>query len=111
MDVISMIALGEQHVGMARNAPSGRAAHTVHGGSGHVLRQVVLALAAGQKLAEYENPGEATLLVLQGRVELATATARAAAAAGDFIVIPQERHDLTAVEESAVLLTVVGRAT
>lgn len=65
-------------------------------------------LAAGHKLAEHENPGEATLLVLRGRVELATGTASVAVAAGDYVVIPQERHDLTAVEDSAVLLTVVG---
>ncbi|TDZ87182.1 Cupin domain protein [Mycobacteroides salmoniphilum] len=110
MDVISLTALGEEHVATAKNAHSGRAAHTVHGGSGHALRQVMLALAAGHKLAEHENPGEATLLVLSGQVELATATAKVALAAGDYVVIPQERHDLTAVEDSAVLLTVVGRA-
>lgn len=110
MDVISMTALGDERVETARNAASGRAAHTVHGGSGHALRQVLLALAAGHKLAEHENPGEATLLVLSGRVELATAAAKAAVAAGDYVVIPHERHDLTAIEDSAVLLTVVGRA-
>lgn len=110
MDVISITALGDEHVETARSAHSGRSAHTVHGGSGHALRQVVMALAAGAKLAEHENPGEATLLVLKGWVELATSNARAAAAAGQYVVIPQERHDLTALEDSAVLLTVVGRA-
>ncbi|WP_078290703.1 cupin domain-containing protein [Mycobacterium sp. D16R24] len=110
MDVISITALGDEQAETARNAHSGRAAHTVHGSSGHVLRQVVLALAGGHKLAEHENPGEATLLVLSGRVELATATVKAALDTGDYVVIPQERHDLTAVEDSAVLLTVVGRA-
>ncbi|WP_078311264.1 MULTISPECIES: cupin domain-containing protein [unclassified Mycobacterium] len=110
MDVISITALGDEQAETARNAHSGRSAHTVHGGRDHALKQVVLALGAGHKLAEHENPGEATLLVLSGRVELATATATAALAAGDYVVIPRERHDLTAVEDSAVLLTVVGRA-
>jgi quercetin dioxygenase-like cupin family protein len=31
-----------------------------------VLRQTVIALAAGQTLDEHENPGEATLHVLHG---------------------------------------------
>lgn len=110
MDVISITGLGDEQVATAKNAHSGRAAHTVHGGSGHALRQVVLALAAGHKLAEHENPGEATLLVLQGRVELATTTSKVALATGDYVVIPQERHDLTALDDSAVVLTVVGRA-
>ncbi|MBB4853792.1 quercetin dioxygenase-like cupin family protein [Mycobacteroides chelonae] len=110
MDVLSMTALGEERIETARHASSGRAAHTVHGGTGHALRQVLLALAAGHRLAEHENPGEATLLVLSGRVELATASATTAAGAGDYVIIPQERHDLTAIEDSAVLLTVVGRS-
>lgn len=110
MEVISITALGDERVDTARKAASGRAAHTVHGGSGHVLRQVVLALATGRKLAEHENPGEATLLVLRGRVQLATSAASVAVGAGDYVVIPQERHDLMAVEDSVVLLTVVGRA-
>ncbi|SHT47187.1 cupin domain-containing protein [Mycobacteroides abscessus subsp. abscessus] len=69
-----------------------------------------MALAARHKLAEHENPGEATLLVLSGLVELATSTARATLSAGEYVVIPQERHELTAIEESVVLLTVVSRA-
>lgn len=109
MDIISMAALGDEQVATAKHAHSGRAAHTVHGGSGHVLRQVVLALAGGHQLAEHVNPGEATLLVLSGRVELATATEKAVLTARDYVIIPQERHDLTAVEDSVVLLTVVGR--
>ncbi|ALM15071.1 cupin domain-containing protein [Mycobacteroides abscessus] len=110
MDVISMTALANAQAATARNAPSGRAAHTVHGGSGHALRQVIMALAARHKLAEHENPGEATLLVLSGLVELATSTARATLAAGEYVVFPQERHELTAIEDSVVLLTVVSRA-
>lgn len=110
MDVISITALGDELVETARKAHSGRSAHTVHGGRDHALKQVLLALGAGHKLAEHENPGEATLLVLSGRVELATATAKAVLATGDYTIIPPERHDLTALEDSAVLLTVVGRA-
>ena len=36
----------------------------------HALRQTVLALTAGSSLDEHENPGEATVQVLRGRVRL-----------------------------------------
>lgn len=110
MDVMSITDLGEAQVEIARSAHSGRAAHTVHGGSGHALRQVVMALAAGRKLAEHENPGETTLLVLSGKVELSAVSTKAALATGDYVIVPPERHDLTALEDSAVLLTIVSRA-
>ncbi len=35
-----------------------------------MLRQPLTALTAGQKLDEHENPGEATVHVLHGRVRL-----------------------------------------
>ena len=42
----------------------------MYGGHEHVLRQTLIALTAGQKLDEHENPGEATVHVLHGRVRL-----------------------------------------
>ena len=39
----------------------GRSAKTVYGGREHLLRQTVIALKAGEKLAEHGNPGEATV--------------------------------------------------
>jgi quercetin dioxygenase-like cupin family protein len=50
----------------ARQAHSGRAAYTLHGGHAHELRQTMMALLAGRQLAEHESPGESTLQVLQG---------------------------------------------
>ncbi len=38
-------------------------ARTVYGGHEHVLRQTLIALAAGHKLDEHENPDEATVHV------------------------------------------------
>ena len=79
----------------------------MHGGHDHALRQTLIALTAGSELAEHRSPGEATLQVLHGRVRLTTATDSREAVAGDHLVIPAERHGLTAVDDSAVLLTVV----
>lgn len=54
----------------AHGKSSGRSASTVYGGHEHQLRRTVIALTAGQTLAEDENPGEATMHVLAGRVRL-----------------------------------------
>jgi quercetin dioxygenase-like cupin family protein len=103
---ISLTALAHQHLKLAMQAPAGRSAHTVYGGHEHVLRQTLIALTAGQSLDEHENPGEATLQILQGRVRLASHTAAWDGAPGDHLIIPDERHTLQAVEDSVVLLTV-----
>ena len=65
---MSLTALARQLADKAENSKSGRSARTVYGGHEHVLRQTVIALAAGQRLDEHENPGEATVYVLTGRV-------------------------------------------
>ncbi len=107
---LSLTALADEQLAAAHAAGSGRSAHTVHGGHEHALRQTLIALTAGSGLAEHSSPGEATLQVLRGRVRLTTAGQSAEAAAGDLLVIPPERHGLTAVDDSAVLLTVaLGR--
>jgi quercetin dioxygenase-like cupin family protein len=70
MDGLSLDALAEEHLGLARDHASGRSAVTVHGGREHHLRQTLIALAGGRSLGEHESPGEATLQVLRGRVRL-----------------------------------------
>ncbi|GGJ48313.1 hypothetical protein GCM10010121_069320 [Streptomyces brasiliensis] len=57
-------------------------------------------------LAEHENPGEATLLVLRGRVRLTSGDTSWEGRTGDLITIPEARHSVQAVEDAAVLLTV-----
>ncbi|CUR55676.1 conserved hypothetical protein, putative cupin domain [metagenome] len=102
----SLTGLVQRHLETARAASSGRSAHTVYGGHAHVLRQTLIALRAGSSLDEHENPGEATLQVLHGRVTLTAGESRWDGAAGDIVAIPDSRHALDAVEDSVVLLTV-----
>lgn len=106
MQSISLTALADDHLGLARSASAGRSAHTVHGGQEHLLRQTVVALAGGRSLGEHESPGEATLQVLRGRVRLHAGDDTWDGAEGDLVVIPAVRHDLEAVTDAAVLLTV-----
>jgi len=106
----SLTALVRHHLATARTASSGRSAHTVYGGHEHVLRQTLIALRAGSSLDEHENPGEATLQVLRGRVTLVAGETSWNGSPGDLIVIPDSRHSLETVEDSVFLLT-VGKAT
>ena len=102
----SLTALVRHHLETARAAPSGRSAHTIYGGHERVLRQTLIALRAGSTLDEHESPGDATLQVLHGRVTLVAGDTRWNGSTGDLITIPDSRHSVEAVEDSAVLLTV-----
>jgi quercetin dioxygenase-like cupin family protein len=110
MDVLSLTALADEQVAAARASSAGRSAHTIHGRQTHALRQTVLALVAGRALGEHESPGEATLQVLVGRVRLSAGDDSWEAATGDYLVIPPASHDLAAIDDSAVLLSVVTDA-
>jgi quercetin dioxygenase-like cupin family protein len=107
MQSISLTGLASEKLAEARQSHSGRAAHTIHGGHTHELRQTVLALLAGHDLSEHDSPGEATLQVLQGRVRLTAGDDVWDGEAGDYIVIPAQRHALHAVDDSVVMLTVL----
>jgi quercetin dioxygenase-like cupin family protein len=106
MDKISVDAVARQEQAKAAAAASGRSAATVHGGHENVLRQTVIAMNSGVELSEHENPGEATVLVLAGRVELRALDVSWEGRTGDLLVVPDGRHSLHALENSTVLLTV-----
>lgn len=106
-DVVSLTQLAQELLASAREAHSGRAARTLHGKSDGALRQTMIALAAGHALGEHESPGEATLQVLAGRVRLGAGDESWEAPAGSYLIIPPMRHDLTALEDSVVQLTVL----
>jgi quercetin dioxygenase-like cupin family protein len=110
MEKISLEAIAQEQVKRAAAASSGHSAETVYGGHEHALRQTVLALTAGSSLDEHESPGEATVQVLHGRVRLTAGQLAWEGCAGDLLVVPEVRHALQALEDSAVLLTVIKAA-
>lgn len=106
MDVVSIHALAERQLSAAETADSGRGSVTVYGRSGARLRQTIVALAAGQVMGEHKSPGDASLLCLQGRVHLRAGGSKTELGAGDFVGVPPQRHDVTAIEPSVLLLSV-----
>jgi quercetin dioxygenase-like cupin family protein len=106
MQKISLDALARQQLELAGSAGGGHTADTVFGGHEKVLRQTVVAMIAGASLAEHENPGEATMLVLNGRLRLSAADQSWDADQGDLLIVPDSRHSVEALEDCAFLLTV-----
>lgn len=106
MTSFNLAAVIDDHTAKAADASSGRSAHTLYGGHDHSLRQTVIALTAGTSLAEHQNPGEATVQVLRGRVRLVCGEDAWEGSASYLIVVPDAPHSLEALEDSAVLLTV-----
>lgn len=101
---INLAALAAELLGKARGTTSGRAARGVY--AGRFLRQVLLTLSAGSKLAEHDSPPEATLQVIDGRVTLDTDDESWVLVPGGLMAIPPKKHSVTALEDSAFLLTI-----
>jgi quercetin dioxygenase-like cupin family protein len=110
MQKLSLDAVAREQLEAARRNGSARAATTVVGGHEHVMRQTVMALVANAQTDEHDNPGEATLYVITGRVELRAGGESWEARTGDLVEIPQQRHSVHAIEDSAILLSAVPRA-
>lgn len=106
MQKMSLQALAREQQVLAAAASSGRSARTVWGGHEHVLRQTVIALTANSSMSEHENPGEATVQVITGRVRLDADGNQWEGRQGDLLFMPAARHSLLALEDAVVLLTV-----
>ncbi|SBS70699.1 conserved hypothetical protein [uncultured Mycobacterium sp.] len=110
MQRISLDALATQQLELAAAHGGRPAADTVVGGHERVLRQTVVGMIKGSELAEHNNPGEATVHVLRGRVRLTSEGQSWEGRSGDLLKIPDARHGLQALEDSAILLTVAKLA-
>ncbi|PSL06061.1 hypothetical protein CLV30_103216 [Haloactinopolyspora alba] len=95
---------GTDQLETARQSSAGRSSRTMH--SGKHLRQTLIALTEGTKLAEHQSPGDATIMCLRGQVTLHCGTRTVVVTEGHLVDVPAQRHDLVADTEALVLLTV-----
>lgn len=103
-DVTQVDALAAELLEQARAHESRRAAQTVI--SGPNQRATLVALTEGAQLAEHDSPPAATLYVVAGRAQLHTQDHTWTLEQGQLARIPPQRHGLTALTDTAVLLTV-----
>lgn len=104
---IALGALADQLLARAGEASSGRATQAIPAKpKGGVMTTVALGLMAGQGLSEHENPGEAFLHVIRGRVRLTAGDEAWELGEGDLVPIPQRRHGVVALADSVALLTI-----
>lgn len=102
--VVSLEPLAEDLLRQARGHSSGRAASTVMSGSG--MRATVIAMTEGTTLAQHDSPPAATLHALHGSVRLHAADREWVLSQHEVVPIPPQRHGLTALTDTVVLLTV-----
>lgn len=106
MDKKSLTAVARHQLKLASTASSGRSSQTIYGGHSKSLRQTVVGLSAGKSLAEHDNAGESTLLILSGKLQLISGENSWKGSTGDLLVVPNARHSVEALEDVAFLLTV-----
>ena len=68
-------------------------------------RSVVIALPAGESLQDHEVHERAHVLVVDGDVEIASASSTVSGGTGTFVILdPKERHAVRAVTDARLLL-------
>ncbi|MEV6983980.1 hypothetical protein AB0M95_22355 [Sphaerisporangium sp. NPDC051017] len=106
MQKFSLVAVGRLQMNRAADSSGGHAADTVVGGHERVLRQTVIALVRGAKMKDFENPGEGSFHVLQGRIRVSARGTSWDVLAGDLLELPESRQSVEALEDSVLLFTV-----
>lgn len=98
--------LVESHLAVARTEERGRSAELVaHDGP---LRQTVIALRDGMRMAEHNSPPAASLQVLKGRVRVDLDNeSQGEFGEGELWILTHERHSVFALADSVFLLTTV----
>lgn len=99
-------ATAEELLTQAAELAAGRAARTLTPGAGSPLKQTLVALTEGTRLADHRAPGPASLQVIVGSVTMGYEGTAVDLQAGQWAAIPDRTHDLSAVTDAVVLLTV-----
>ncbi|MFG2292114.1 cupin [Streptomyces sp. NPDC048603] len=98
--------MAEEHLASARADEHGRSALLVLRDA--PLRQAVIALTAGTRLGEHSSPPAASLQVLRGTAQVTTEDAVVELPAGALFLLPDGRHAVVGVTDTALLLTAVN---
>ncbi len=110
-DAINLPAAAAEVLQRAHESSSGRAGQTLNPGTGTALKHTLLALVAGQSLADHESPAAATLQVVRGVVRLTSdGQKHDELHPGDHAPIPPVRHGVDAIEDAVLLITVAQGA-
>lgn len=98
--------LVESHMAAATTEERGRSAELVaHDGP---LRQTVIALRDGVRMAEHNSPPAASLQVLKGKVRVDLDNeSQGEFGEGELWILTHERHSVLALDDSVFLLTTV----
>lgn len=107
MNKFNLVAKAKELAKKASTKSSGRAADTVFGGHEKQLRQTVIALRAGTVMAEHNGPGEASLIVISGKLWLISDNDRWFGREFSYLVVPDTRISIEAETDTTFLLTVV----
>ncbi|WP_062207998.1 cupin domain-containing protein [Demequina oxidasica] len=110
MTSVNLLEIAQKHLSEAQEAGNGRHSETVYGGREHDLRQTLICITEGHGLNEHASPGEATVQVLVGAIEITAGEDVVRLAPGDYYIIPRLRHSVHAPTDAAFLLTVATRA-
>ncbi|GAA2246821.1 hypothetical protein GCM10010401_20590 [Rarobacter faecitabidus] len=93
------------HLDAARKSAMGRSAEVLlHDGP---LRQSIIALTAGSRLADHNSPPAATIQVIEGRIQISSEYTLDEVRAGQLTLLTHDRHGVLAMEDSVFLLTTV----
>ncbi|WP_430867060.1 cupin domain-containing protein [Demequina aurantiaca] len=109
MATVNLLEIATTNITVAQQQGSGRHSQTVYGGREHDLRQTLICLTEGHGLNEHSSPGEATVQVLVGAIDITAGEETVRLAAGDYYVIAPVRHSVAAATDAAFLLTVATR--
>ncbi len=91
----------------AQEAAAGRAARKIAGGPDTTMTQTLVAMRSGSELSAHENPGEATVLVLEGSIDVGFGGQNLSGSAGMLMIVPDERHNVVATTDSVFLISAV----
>lgn len=103
---ISLQAKARELLKSAQEASSGRAADTIVGGHEKRLRQTAVALRRGAVMSVQSTSGEATLLVISGRLWLRSGDTKWFGREWSHLVVPGGPFEVEAESDATFLLTV-----